>query len=212
MPVQYRGPGGGRTKSFGDLNPPRQPQPYTGALSQPTIAGGGRPQQQQQPQQNSTSAMVGDTLGQLGGFQGQIAPPAPAQGLAGLMEQFQGMFGGGQQQQQPQMMNITTGIQPPQIPQAPQAQAPPQFTGSPMQQQAAIANFGQAAQPQLATQLAQYYPQASGLQDAGQLAQAQSGLGWGGLGQQSNQIAQSNQVAQQGQLLQLLQQATGGLA
>lgn len=118
--------------------------------------------------------------------------------------------GGGGQVQPPSQLNVTTGIQPQVAPQAPQAVGTPQLGAmSPMQAQAAQASFGQAAQPQLAQLLSQYYPAAQGLESGTQNAQAASALGWAGLGSQGANQAQGNQVAQNTQLVQFLQGAGG---
>ena len=95
----------------------------------------------------------------------------------------------------PAPSQITTGITQPQAPAPPtlpQMGAGPQ--GLPGANPGMAANWDQAMQPQFMQMLAQYYPQAAGLQGNFEQARAQAGLGWGG-----------QQMAQQSSLLQALQ-------
>ena len=138
--------------------------------------------------------------------------------MLGLLQPVTGMdaygqYGGGQaasgQQQaaQPQQnMNVQSGITPQYITQP--SMGTPQMAGlSPMAQSGYGGQLAAQQAPMQQQLMAQYYPAQAGLQQAFQQAQAQSGLGWGGLGSQANQAQQGYNTAMQNNLLGLL----GGL-
>ena len=95
---------------------------------------------------------------------------------------------------------------PPEMPQAPQA------GGSPMMQQAAAAQMPGTMGPALSDLMGQYHQGQAGLQNQFQGAQAQAGLGWGGLADQFRRLQQQGQVGQQGNLLAMLGAMGGAMA
>ena len=113
--------------------------------------------------------------------------------------------GGGQQAPQ-QNMNVQAGITPQYITQP--SMGTPQMAGlSPMAGSGYDAQLAAQQAPMQQQLMAQYYPAQAGLQQAFQQAQANSGLGWGGLGSQALQAQQGYQTGMQNNLLGLL----GGL-
>ncbi len=107
-----------------------------------------------------------------------------------------------QQQVAPQPAQITTGITQPQEIQQPQpGQTPnlPSWLGN-AGQQAVQGNLSRFLEPLQAEAMGNYYTGTSGLQDSFQQAQAQAGLGWGGLAQKMFGL----QGQRQGNLLNFL--------
>ena len=91
---------------------------------------------------------------------------------------------------------INTGITQPNMPGAPtmpNMPAGPEGMGG-MANQGMAANWSQAMEPEFMQQMAGFFPQQAGLQGGFENAQAQAGLGWGGIAQ-----------GQQGNLMRFLQ-------
>jgi hypothetical protein len=161
-------------QSMGNVNNPA----LQGGVSLADLAGAVSPYESRNPQD----------------LYGSVASPATV-----VSPQFN-MGNQGQNQ-----MNVNTGIMPQMTPGAPVAAPSFNLAGmSPMAQQSAQANY-QSTIPSAMTQLgAQHQQQAAQFGNDYQNAMAQSGLGWGQIGQQAQQINRQGQLGLQGQTFGLL--------
>lgn len=101
-------------------------------------------------------------------------------------------------------LNVSSGISPPQMPSVPSAPQMPGMSGSPGMQAGAQASYASAIGPMLSELLGQFYQGSAPINSGAQQAQAESGLGWMGLGSGLYNQQQDYQAQQQMGLMSLL--------
>lgn len=105
----------------------------------------------------------------------------------------------------PPQLNVSSGISPPQMPGAPSAPQMPGMAGSPGMQAGGQASYASSIGPMLSELLGQFYQGSAPINSGAQQAQAESGLGWMGLGSGLANQQQDYQAQQQMGLMALLQ-------